>query len=110
MIYVVGGRGTGKTLAIIRIASEKDLIIVVPNELYKRHLLHLARTIRAKIREPITLDDIRSDKTRGISKEERHVAMDDTYDFRLMTDAGFRVEAFSINYDLQKYVKITEVN
>lgn len=55
--FIVGGRGSGKTIRLIKEASETNGVIVCPTHKMSDYICHLAQKLNCKIREPITYEE-----------------------------------------------------
>ncbi len=64
---VIGGRGTGKTITMIKEAANTGAVIVAANEGCKKDILRTAAVIGLEIKTPVTVSELRA--RRGLNKK-----------------------------------------
>lgn len=56
--FTIGSRGQGKTVLLIKQASETDGVIVCPSRHMADYIFHMARDLGYSIKRPITYDEL----------------------------------------------------
>lgn len=56
--FIVGGRGSGKTIRLIREAHKADGVIACPTAQMADYICSLAQKLNCKIRRPVTYDEL----------------------------------------------------
>lgn len=67
--FMVGSRRQGKTVLLIKQASETDGIIVYPSHHMADYIFHMARDLEYSIKQPITYDELSLYSKRRRNKE-----------------------------------------
>lgn len=64
--FLVGGRGSGITTALIREASENDYVIITSNHANRNFIQHQCEILGINCPRVITVDEIMGQKCRGL--------------------------------------------
>lgn len=104
MDIIYGGRGQGKTVALVKYSAEKEIPIVVYNEPSRRRILEIAHNLGVRIPEPISLEKIRSGRARA-SHIDRCV-LDDIERFLSDSLDSIRVQAFTMDTETLNAVEV----
>lgn len=64
---VIGGRATGKTIAMIKEAASTGAVIVAASESHKKNILATAAVMGLEIKTPLTVSELRA--RRGLNKK-----------------------------------------
>ena len=64
--FLVGGRGSGITTALIREASENDYVIITSNHANRNFIQHQCEILGVKCPRVVTVDEVTKNKCRGL--------------------------------------------
>ena len=64
--FLVGGRGSGITTALIREASENDYVIITSNHANRNFIQHQCEILGVKCPKVVTVDEVTNNKCRGL--------------------------------------------
>lgn len=74
----------GKTYRLIHLASQEGLVIVCDSKARVENVLTLAKKMRRKIKQPITIDEVLNGSTKGLipysARNRTRYAIDDADD------------------------------
>ena len=71
------GRGQGKTIRLLYASEFNDMPILCATKSEKDYLMEKARACGLKIPEPITVNDIMSNKLRGSETADKDILVDE---------------------------------
>ncbi len=89
MKFIIGSRGSGVTTDVILEASQFDRPIIVPNEIYKRHIKDECVRLNISCPDIYTFTQIKAGIFKGQRTEIIYIADVNTFHKFILTDYGF---------------------